>query len=155
MFFTRTLRLILPLSPDPVPVRTEVLRGGGLYAFGPQRLQVEVFERLEGFETRQPAGVLVADAEAFPFPLLVRPWQEGDWMVPFGMRGRKKLSDLFTDLKYSIPRKEAALVAVVPGWNAPDTAGERVAALLGERIDTRLSVRPATRRIVRLTLLEH
>ncbi len=146
---------VLPLSPAPVPVRTEVLRGGGLYAFGPQRLQVEVFDRPDGFETRQAAGVLVADAEALPFPLLVRPWQEGDWMVPFGMRGRKKLSDLFTDLKYSIPRKEAALVAVVPGWNAPDTAGERVAALLGQRIDTRLSVRPATRRIVRLTLLEH
>ena len=35
--------------------------------------------------------------------LTVRTWRPGDWMQPLGMRGQKKLQDLFTDLR--VPRR--------------------------------------------------
>ncbi len=40
------------------------------------------------------------------FPLLIRPWQPGDKIQPLGMKGKKKISDLATDKKYSLLEKE-------------------------------------------------
>ena len=145
---------IMPLTAGPAVVPTVVIRGPGKYCIGPETIEVEVFDKPDGYDAKQPGGVIAADARALAFPLLVRPWREGDWMVPLGMRGRKKLSDLMTGMKYSVLQKEAALVAVVPGWNAPDSEGERVAALLCSRIDTRLSVGAKTTRIVRMRFTE-
>lgn len=49
------------------------------------------------------------DADKLSFPLTLRKWQTGDKMKPFGMKGRsKKVSDIFTDLKYSKFDKENA-----------------------------------------------
>ena len=39
------------------------------------------------------------DADAVGMPFVCRNWRDGDWFVPFGMRGKKKVSDFFTDLK--------------------------------------------------------
>ena len=75
---------------------------------------------------------------------MVRPWRAGDWMVPLGMRGKKKLSDLFVDLKWSAEQKRCAQVVEYPGEKG------RVAALLYERIDDSMKVNSGTRRILRL-----
>ncbi len=56
-------------------------------------------------------------------------------MNPLGMKGRKKVSDLFVDLKYGIGEKERALVLA---------SGRHVLALLGERIDASVKVTEAT-----------
>lgn len=47
------------------------------------------------------------DAEKIKFPLELRPWQEGDYFFPFGMRGKKKISDFFTSLRIPLPEKPA------------------------------------------------
>ena len=132
--------------PPPLP-GTQVIRGPGRYQIGGQTVEVEVFDKSDGMELRQPEGQLIADAEALPMPFLIRRPQEGDWMVPLGMRGRKRLSDLFTDLKCSLLDKERLLVAVVPGWPQG-----RVAALLGRRIDARLRVGEASARVVKIKI---
>jgi tRNA(Ile)-lysidine synthase len=54
--------------------------------------------------------VATLDASKVCFPLTVRRVEEGDWMVPYGMKGRKLLSDLMTDLKMSIFDKRKQLV---------------------------------------------
>ena len=45
------------------------------------------------------SNVCVVDAARLHYPLIVRRPQEGDRMHPFGMKGSKLLSDLYTDLK--------------------------------------------------------
>ena len=47
------------------------------------------------------SNVCVLDASRLSEPLTLRHSQEGDRMRPFGMRGTKLLSDLYTDLKIS------------------------------------------------------
>ena len=47
------------------------------------------------------SNVCVLDASRITSPLVVRHPQEGDRIHPFGMRGSKLLSDLYTDLKMS------------------------------------------------------
>lgn len=69
-------------------------------------------------------------------PLIVRSWLPGDRMRPFGMRGRRKLQDIFVDQK--VPRHLRCRVPVVEcrgeivwipgyriadGWEVTDAAG--------------------------------
>jgi tRNA(Ile)-lysidine synthase len=72
------------------------------------------------------------DASVIPFPFEVRRWRPGDWMRPLGLNGRKKLSDLFVDLKMSAADKEKALVIA--------DEGSHVLSLVGHRIDDSVKV---------------
>ena len=116
----------------------------GTYDCGGVRVKVEILDRAEITDLKQPRGILLLDAGKLPLPLIVRPWRTGDWLVPLGMRGRKKLSDLFVDLKYSILDKQRARVI--------DWQESRIAALLGERGDDALKVTSETRTVYRITI---
>ena len=88
-------------------------------------------------------GVLYLDAALFEGQKpVVRPCRPGDWMIPFGMKGRKKLSDLFTDLKFSPADKARAMVVEYPGQEG------RVAALAGVRMDDSLRVTEKTTKLL-------
>lgn len=89
--------------------------GPGEYGFGGRKLRIEVIGREAVKELKQAPGTLIADAESVRFPLTLRRWREGDRMHPFGMRGSKKLSDIFTDLKWDSRRKAGAIVATSAG----------------------------------------
>ena len=138
--------VIPDLIGDPfVPVR-----GAGAYHCNGRRFVVEVLPWSAEMPLQQPAGTLIFDADKLKFPFVCRGWRNGDWMIPLGMKGKKKLSDMFTDLKYSYQDKENALVLV-------DCTGDRaekqhVAALLGVRIDDHYKVSDRTTSIIRITL---
>ena len=136
--------LILPLEAAPAPAGICV-NGPGEYAFGERTVRIERLDRTP-FGALDIPGVLVADAEALPFPFQLRGWREGDWMYPFGLGGRKKLSDLFADLKWSRPQKEAAVIA------APCGEDSHIYALLGVRMDEALRITDASRTAIRLRI---
>ena len=137
-----------PVDSDPVMV----VRGKGTYNFNGRRFQVEIIDRTPDMPLRQPQGTLIFDADSLRFPFVCRRWRKGDWLVPLGMKGKKKISDLFTDLKYGTLDKESAIIAV--DTRTPELAEQQhVAALLGTRIDDRYKVTPSTRSILRITLL--
>ncbi len=101
---------------------------------------------------KQAKGVLICDASALPFPFMLRGWQAGDWMRPFGMGGRaKKLSDIFTDRKMSLSDKEDAIV--VYSTSLDDTGDGRVAAVAGLRMDEALRVREGSAKVLRISVL--
>lgn len=69
----------------------------------------------------------MADADRVPCPLTLRPWEDGDNFVPFGMQGHKKVSDFLTDIK--IPSHERSQVHVLEqGGVILWIAGHRAAA---------------------------
>ncbi|MGB4292027.1 MAG: tRNA lysidine(34) synthetase TilS [Bacteroidales bacterium] len=96
-----------------------------------------------GFRIEHDPLVATIDASLLEFPLKIRNWKAGDRFMPFGMESFRKLSDYFTDRKFSLPDKEKALVM--------ESAG-KIVWLLGERIDNRFRITLATRNalIIRL-----
>ena len=83
------------------------------------------------------------DAEKVCFPLTVRRVEPGDRMQPYGMTGKKLLSDLMTDLKMNLFEKRRQLVVV--------DAHSRIVWLVGLRTDHRFAVTPATREVITIS----
>ena len=75
----------------------------------------------------------------------IRPWHYGDWFIPFGMKGRKLVSDYLTDSKISVAHRELQLVA---------THKNNIIWLLGHRTDNRYRVTPQTNLQLIFTLLK-
>lgn len=128
-----------------------VVEGPGTYNFKGLRIRVELLDRDNIGNLKQPKGILVADASALKFPFLLRGWREGDYMRPLGLKGRKKLSDLFVDLKWGQPEKAGAVVAVSPALD--DKEDGHVAALLCERIDDAIKIKKGSTSALRISIL--
>ena len=144
------LTSVIPgLTGDPFTV----IRVPGAYHHCGQRITVEVLSWTSDMSLKQPSGTLVFDAAKLTFPFVLRSWRNGDWMIPFGMRGKKKLSDLFADLKYGSAEKSAAVVVV--DCKGDDAELQHVAALLPVRMDDRYKVTGNTKEIIRITLTDN
>lgn len=87
---------------------------------------------------------ITLDADTVALPLRVRPWQAGDELVPLGMRGHKKLQDVFVDEK--VPVAERGSVAVVT------EAEGQVVWVAGLVMDDRRRVTSTTRKCLQLSV---
>ena len=128
------------------------IRGEGVYNVGAVRFKVEVIPWSSSMPLKQPAGTMILDASRLKFPFVCRSWRQGDWMIPFGMHGRKKVSDMFVDMKYGQIEKANALMLV-------DCTGDRagkqhIAGILGNRIDEHYKVTEDTVSVIRITLAD-
>ena len=96
-----------------------VVRTTGEYVFDDFRVNVSVSEAgadpVADAKSVAREGIAAFSSEALTLPFLLRGWQNGDWMRPVGLNGKKKLSDIFTGLRLSIEEKSRALVIVLPG----------------------------------------
>lgn len=96
-----------------------VVRTTGEYVFDDFRVNVSVSEAgadpVADAKSLAREGIATFSSEALTLPFLLRGWQNGDWMRPVGLNGKKKLSDIFTGLKMNIEEKSRALVIVLPG----------------------------------------
>lgn len=128
------------------------VRCAGTYHFNGRTIRVEVLPWTEGMPLKQPEGTVVMDADRLPMPFVLRRWRPGDWLIPFGMRGRKKVSDLFADLKYDALQKDAAIV-VVDVRTSGMADRQHVCAVAGVRIDDGCKVTSATSQVIRISLI--
>ena len=95
-----------------------VVRTTGEYVFDDFRVNVSLSEAgadpVADAKSLAREGIAAFSSEALTLPFLLRGWQNGDWMRPVGLNGKKKLSDIFTGLRLSIEEKSRALVIVLP-----------------------------------------
>ncbi len=89
-----------------------------------------------------PDNVALVDADKLRFPLTLRRWQQGDWFVPFGMSGRKKVSDFLIDAKVSMAEKSRQFVLL---------SGDDVVWLVGRRADDRFRLTRQTENVLKIT----
>ena len=80
---------------------------------------------------RTEKNTILIDADAIKFPLRIRKWEQGDSFVPFGMQGKKKLSDFFIDEKFSQFEKKDSWLLL---------SNNEVVWIINHRLDDRYKV---------------
>ena len=126
-----------PFNPVRIPEEGTYVLGGPSIEFGGKTTENNTIRvRKKPVYVSKDPYVATLDASKVRFPLTVRRVEEGDWMQPYGMKGRKLLSDLMTDLKMTVFEKRRQLVVV-------DAKGA-VLWLVGRRIAAFVSVSDAT-----------
>lgn len=141
-FFSPTHRLVkdrdylLLSSIETKPEQTYVLSGNEEKWVGPVELSFNKVVISENFHIRKDKNIAYFDYDKLAFPLTLRTWKDGDWFIPFGMKGRKKLSDYFSDRKFSRFEKERVWLLC---------SGNDIIWIVGERPDNRYSIGSATK----------
>ncbi len=133
---------ILPHQPQVAPVHYHLQVPGSVVAeaFG----IVVTAEILEG--TGRPGAntpnEVYLDAAKVGHTLHLRAWRQGDWFIPLGMYGKKKLQDFFVDEK--VPRWDRRRIPLITG------AQDRIVWVVGRRLDESTRATETTTRVVRL-----
>jgi len=90
---------------------------------------------------RTEKNKVIIDADTIKFPLRIRKWEKGDSFVPFGMKGKKKLSDFFIDEKFSqFEKKDSWLL----------TSNNEVVWIINHRLDDRYKVSSNTINVLQI-----
>ena len=105
---------------------------------GPQIIQ----EQVDSITETGP-DLAYFDSDKIVAPITYRTAKEGDWFIPFGMEGKKLISDYLTDIKATRFEKENQLLAL---------CGEDIIWVVGHRSDNRYRVDKDTQHIIRLRI---
>lgn len=130
--------LLLTLLPDPEEREFEILAGEEVVMLPIGTFQFEEVGEL----SEADAKTIFLDLNKLQFPLTVRKWEKGDYFIPFGMKGKKKLSKFFKDEKLSLPEKENCWLLC---------SRNEIVWVIGHRADARFRVEKETSTILKLT----
>jgi tRNA(Ile)-lysidine synthase len=110
-----------------------------------QVLFLEQVTKKDFSESSPSPHVAFVDLDRIEWPLLVRNFRLGDKFRPLGLKGSKKVKDIFIDKKISHQERKRTLIL---------TDGNNIIWVCGIRIDERYRVRGSTRRILRCEVAE-
>jgi tRNA(Ile)-lysidine synthase len=110
----------------------------------PVKLEISHVDYTPGFQFPPEKKMACFDEDKLCFPLVLRKWQTGDRFNPFGMKGSKKLSDYFSDHKFSRVDKENTWVLC---------SANTICWIVGERTDRKFKVDDNTRKLCILKLI--
>ena len=110
----------------------------------PIELKSEIVVIKEDYQIEKDKNIAYFDFDKLSLPLVLRHWQEGDWFVPFGMKGKKKVSDYFSDKKLSLFDKEKIWLLY---------SGQDLIWIVGERPDNRYRIEKTTKRVLKLKFI--
>jgi tRNA(Ile)-lysidine synthase len=102
-----------------------------------------IFEKVSNVDVTDNNSIFV-DAKMLNFPLSVSSKKEGDYFYPSGMKGKKKLSKYFKDIKLSLIAKEKALIL---------RSSNQVVWVINHRLDNRFKVTKSTQSIIKISLI--
>ena len=132
----------LVLEPKQAEIKPLRIPEAGNYRFSPEILfSVKLTDDISISKSEECATL---DAANIQFPLTVRQVASGDAFCPFGMEGRKLVSDFLTDRKISLLEKRRQLVVTA--------ANGDIIWLVGQRTDHRYRITASTRQVLSITL---
>ncbi|MBI4648544.1 MAG: tRNA lysidine(34) synthetase TilS [Bacteroidia bacterium] len=108
----------------------------------PLHLSIKRVSFRQNFSIPPEPAIACLDEDKIIYPLILRHWRSGDYFLPFGIKGKKKLSDFFTDLKLSVFEKENIWIL---------ETGDKIVWIVGHRIDNRFRISSGTKNILKIT----
>lgn len=132
------------VEPSLKPLKSMRIPEEGTYVLDDQ---TKFSVRKEQVWISKDSMTVTVDAAKVTFPLTVRRIEVGDVMQPYGMKGRKLLSDIMTDRKMSLFEKRHQLVVT--------DANQQIVWLVGIRIDQRYSVDDGTTAVLRIQAVQY
>lgn len=112
----------------------------------PILLSIEIVKNRSAINFSNDKDVIYLDNSKLDYPLIIRHWNQGDKFIPFGMKGHKKVSDYFTDNKFSILDKENTFLLC--------TSSDKIVWIIGERMDERFKINDKTNSYLKITRLK-
>ncbi|MBO1362675.1 tRNA lysidine(34) synthetase TilS [Prevotella sp. A2931] len=113
----------------------------GVYVYDEdQRFTFETIPCTSCFVPSKTNNVITIDLDKVSFPIFIRHCRQGDKFSPFGMKGRKLISDFLTDLKLSLFAKQQQLIV--------EDASGQILWVVGKRIDDHFKVTANTRKVL-------
>ncbi len=115
----------------------------GKYRIGPFELNFSLINNDFGTNLNNGSALTAfLNADLLSFPLVVRSRQEGDYFIPLGCSGRKKLKKFLIDEK--IPREDRDGIPLLIG------GGNSVAWVIGYRVGEPFKVTAKTKKILKI-----
>ena len=149
VYFSHTHRLVfdreyLLLTEIPVTENSEFyLNENQEFISEPVSMKCGFIDGGEAYKISDSKDKAFLDADKLVFPLIIRHAKKGDNFAPFGMRGRKLISDYCIDRKLNALEKEELWLLC---------SGRDVVWVIGERIDNRFRVDDSTKRVYSLSV---
>ena len=102
-----------------------------------EKIKLSIREREIDFSPSKEKFLITLDADAVTFPLHLRLAQNGDTFHPYGMKGKKLVSDYLTDRKKNLFEKQSQLVLEDAKGQIIWVVGERTSELCKIKEDTK------------------
>ena len=99
------------------------------------------FSEVSSKEVDYKTNIAYFDADKVDFPFVLRKWKDGDKFTPFGMKGSKKISDFFIDIKLNRIEKEQV-------WILENN--NKICWIVGKRVDDRFKITKKTTKIIKI-----
>ena len=133
----------LVLAPRKMPMKSVKIPEEGRYRID-EDFCIDVKERKDVSISKSDDCATIDKAKV-KFPITVRTVQNGDAFVPFGMTGKKLVSDFLTDRKCSLIEKRNQLVVT--------DKDNVILWLVGHRTDNRFRVTAQTTKVLQIALV--
>jgi tRNA(Ile)-lysidine synthase len=117
---------------------TVIEAGEDSVVYDDSKLLISVIERSK-IKLNNPPDRAAMDLDSIEYPMILRPWKEGDYFYPLGMNKKKKVSRFLIDQKLSKIQKEKVWVL---------ETGKRICWVVGMRLDERFKVKENTKAVL-------
>ena len=104
--------------------------------------KIEEIKKKEPVQYSNDNNTLYVDKSKFIFPLTLRHWKDGDYFYPYGMAGKKKLSNFFIDNKIDLYKKNKIWLLC---------SQNNIVWVVGYRSDRRFAIRSLTETFLKIT----
>ena len=119
-----------------------IIKTGTIEIKVPLHLHFDMFNN-SNYTIPKTNNIASLDYDKVNFPLKLRKWVKGDKFKPFGMNNFKKLSDFFTDNKFSVIDKENT-------WILTDN-DNNIIWIVNNRTDNRYRISDKTTKILQIS----
>lgn len=148
-FYSETHRLVkdrdylLIVKNKPQNLNQYLIEESQTSVYSPIILHLEVLKDLQYVKILKNKEVAMLDYDKLSFPLILRKWKKGDSFFPYGLKGEKKISEFYKNLKYSILDKENQWLLC---------SENDIIWVVGQRIDDRYKITKSTKTIYKIEL---